>query len=529
MTESQPAAQPKLQVASLYIGELDQNIKEPDLLNLFSPFGTILTVRVCRDVVTQHSLGYGFINFEGQEAAQKAIDAMNFKLIGSKCVRLMWQQRDPSLRYSGAGNIFVKNLKTEVDSKRLHEIFTAFGSILSCKVMADAEGHSRGYGFVHFKSEDDAKSAIDKMNGTPDYANEEKAALYVANFIKRNARLAALVANFTNVYIKQVIPTLEKETIERFFSKFGGITSAATCKDKNGRVFAFCNFESHDDAIKAIEEMHEKQIDGISAPGEALYVQRAQPLSERLIALRQKYMQCQSLGNNLYIRNFDAEFTNEDLHKLFEEYGTIKSCKVMTDANGSSRGFGFVSFSTADEANAALREMYGRMLNGKPLVVNIAQRRDQRYTLLRMQFQKRLAAITKQICAPPMPPTNRFRSPGMGYPDHHHQHMGGSQMATPQQYPLTSSTPKMAAPPTPLLHPLSLEEFNALSADQRHDALGDRLFTQIQTLAPSEFVGKLTGMLLEYEPEFVFQLLHKPEMLHEKVQEGLQALSEEGA
>lgn len=69
----------------------------------------------------------------------------------------------------------------------------------------------------------------------------------------------------------------------------------------------------------------------------------------------------------------------------------------MTDANGVSRGFGFVSFANAEQANAALREMNGRMLNNKPLIVNIAQRRDQRYTMLRMQFQQRLHLMMKQM------------------------------------------------------------------------------------------------------------------------------------
>lgn len=544
-----PVIPEKLQIASLYVGELDPSIRENDLLSLFSPFGTILAVRVCRDMVSQRSLGYGFINYENQACAQKAMDAMNFKRVGDKCIRIMWQQRDPALRYSGAGNIFVKNLKNEVDSKLLHEIFAAFGSILSCKVMSDSEGKSRGYGFVHFKDESDAKKAIEKMNGNSKHANEEKEALYVANFVRRNIRIAALIANFTNVYIKQVLPNVDKETIERFFAKFGGITSSAVCKDKNGRLFAFCNFEKHDDAVKAIEEMHEKHVEGITPAGETLYVQRAQPHNERLIALRQKYMQCQSLGNNLYVRNFDPDFTDDDLRSLFKEYGTIKSCKVMADANGCSRGFGFVSFSTAEEANTALRELYGRILNGKPLVVNIAQRRDQRYTLLRMQFQKRLAAFAKQLHhggmgagtpPPSWPGAGRFRPPMP--PSHSHgmpvpmPSMGPTQ-PTPQATPIMSlggvhsvptvgSTPKMTAPCTPL-HQLTIEELMAMSPEDRRTALGDRLFGQLQHFAPPKLVGRLTGMLLEYQTEFVYELLHNPEMLHERVKDGLQALSEE--
>ncbi|EPY25899.1 polyadenylate-binding protein, partial [Strigomonas culicis] len=400
-TDKKDAAPPQqnkpMQIASIYVGDLDPSINEPEMVELFKPFGTILNARVCRDIITQRSLGYGYVNYDNAADAEKAIEALNFTRVGDKCIRLMWQQRDPALRYSGNGNIFVKNLKQDVDSKGLHDIFKKFGSILSCKIMEDEQGASRGYGFVHFKEENAATTAIEKMNNSTDFSNEEKRALYVANFIRRNARLAALVANFTNVYIKQVIPTVDKKLVEKFFSKFGGITSAATGKDKSGRVFAFCNFQKHDDAVKAIEAMHEHHIDGITAPGEKLYVQRAQPRSERLIALRQKYMQCQSLGNNLYVRNFDPEFTDENLNELFKEYGTIKSCRVMTDANGNSRGFGFVSFADADQANEALREMNGRMLNGKPLIVNIAQRRDQRYTMLRMQFQQRLQMMMRQL------------------------------------------------------------------------------------------------------------------------------------
>ncbi|KEG07499.1 polyadenylate-binding protein 1, partial [Trypanosoma grayi] len=423
-----------LQVASLYVGDLDPAINEPQLVELFKPYGTILNVRVCRDIITQRSLGYGYVNFDSNESASKAMEALNFKRIGEKCIRIMWQQRDPALRYSGDGNIFVKNLNNEVDSRELSIIFKKFGDILSCKVMEDEGGKSRGYGFVHFKDDDAAKNAIEKMNGAKDYADAEKAGLYVANFIRRNARLAALVANFTNVYIKQVLPTVDKEIIEKFFSKFGGITSAATCKDKNGRVFAFCNFEKHDDAVKAIEAFHDQVVEGVTPPGEKLYVQRAQPRSERLIALRQRYMQCQSLGNNLYIRNFDPDFTEENLRELFKEYGEIRSCRVMADANGNSRGFGFVSFENADQANAALREMNGRMLNGKPLIVNIAQRRDQRYTMLRLQFQQRLQMMMRRMH--PMP----FASQG---PTPQRRNMRGAQRGggNRHQAPLHSAPP----------------------------------------------------------------------------------------
>ncbi|KAK7200934.1 polyadenylate-binding protein 1 [Novymonas esmeraldas] len=546
--QSQQVSKP-IHISSVYVGDLDATINEPQLVELFKPFGTILNVRVCRDIISQRSLGYGYVNFDNHEAAEKAIESMNFKRVGDKCLRLMWQQRDPSLRYSGNGNVFVKNLEKDVDNKSLHDIFNKFGFILSCKVMEDEEGKSRGYGFVHFKEETSAKDAITKMNGAADHASDDKKALYVANFIRRNARLAALVANFTNVYIKQVLPSVNKDVIEKFFAKFGGITSAAACKDRSGRVFAFCNFEKHDDAVKAIEAMHDSHIDGITAPGEKLYVQRAQPRSERLIGLRQKYIQHQSLGNNLYVRNFDPTFTDSDLLELFKEYGDVKSCRVMMSENGASRGFGFVSFTNADEANAALREMNGRMLNGKPLIVNIAQRRDQRYTMLRLQFQQRLHMMMRQMNQPmaavgpqgrpmrgrggrqqhqggraqgqPMPMPMPMPMPSPSQTQQQPQQQQG--FATPSAAGLVQATPKQSpgqAPETPPLPPISPEELDSMSPQERRAALGDRLFLKVYEIAP-DLAPKITGMFLEMKVEDAFELLNDQKKLEDRVTEAL--------
>jgi RNA recognition motif-containing protein len=65
-----------------------------------------------------------------------------------------------------AKNLFIGSLPFAVDDQQLRELFEPFGTVDSAKVIMDREtGRSRGFGFVEMSTEDEAKAAIDGMNG----------------------------------------------------------------------------------------------------------------------------------------------------------------------------------------------------------------------------------------------------------------------------------------------------------------------------------------------------------------------------
>lgn len=60
--------------------------------------------------------------------------------------------------------MYVKNLEDSVDEEKLKEYFEPYGAITSVKVMTDAKGHSRGFGFVCYASSEEAARALSEMN-----------------------------------------------------------------------------------------------------------------------------------------------------------------------------------------------------------------------------------------------------------------------------------------------------------------------------------------------------------------------------
>merc|ERR1711972_60708 len=180
---------------------------------IFNSVGPVGSIRVCRDSVTRRSLGYGYINFHNVADAERALDTLNYSSIKGRACRIMWSQRDPSLRKSGVGNIYVKNLDRSIDNKALYDTFSLFGNILSCKVATAPSGKSRGYGFVHYETEDAAKQAIERVNGM----QIGEKTVEVCNFAKRGERAMPNIENFTNVYAKNFPKDFDDAKLQELF------------------------------------------------------------------------------------------------------------------------------------------------------------------------------------------------------------------------------------------------------------------------------------------------------------------------
>jgi len=408
--------------ASLYVGDLHFEVTEALLFELFNAVGPVASIRVCRDSVTRRSLGYAYVNFHSVVDAERALETMNYTLIKNKPCRIMWCHRDPSLRKSGTGNVFIKNLDKSIDNKALYDTFSAFGNILSCKVATDEQGGSKGYGFVHYETQEAATLAVTRVNGM--LLNGKK--VFVGFFVPRKDRAGSDGAAdniFTNIFVKNLPLEVDDEGLKGMFEPFGPIKSAIVMKDPEGksRGFGFVNFDEHDHASKAVEDLNGKE-----SSGKVLYVGRAQKKRDRERELRDKFEQLKMeraskfSGVNLYIKNLDDAINDEKLREAFEPFGNISSAKVMSDDKGNSKGFGFVCFGTTEEATKAVSEMNGHLLGNKPLYVALAQRKDERKNILEQQHTQRVNGMRMQRGPEPQAPVYPgqpfFYAPQQGMP-----------------------------------------------------------------------------------------------------------------
>jgi len=495
MWKHRDPAKRKSGVGNIFIKNLDKSIDSRTLNDTFSQFGNILSCKVATDENGQ-SKGYGFVQYETKDAAETAIEKVNGNIIEEKRVSvahflpLNERQTHGQPKYT---NVFVKNLESHVTKEKLEEAFAKYGKITSAVVMLKEDGTSRGFGFVNFETADQARAAVDALNKTKVFGENE---IYVGKAEKAMQRQQELRKQWalrkqemqskysgTNLYVKNLDDTVTDDVLRGLFEPFGTITSCKV-ETENGKSkgFGYVCFHSADDATRALTQMNNSMHNQ-----KPIYVALHQSREMRREMLRTQTMRQQQ------------QFAPHNMQRF-------QQMPMMYPAGAQRPGQYFMM------QHPAMGRGGFAMRPGMPVAAAGGR-----------GFGRGGAGGRRPTGPPQQMPQGQVGQPGQR----------GVKFAQgvrnrDQQMPQGQVGGQQQVPQTIVPGALSKEQLATMlvtaSQEQQKQLLGERLYALIAPSQPS-LTGKITGMLLEgLDNGELLHLIDSPEALQAKIQEAISAL-----
>ncbi|XP_055694919.1 ELAV-like protein 3 isoform X6 [Lutzomyia longipalpis] len=309
---------------NLIVNYLPQTMTQEEMRSLFASIGELESCKLIRDKVTGQSLGYGFVNYQKPEDAEKAINTLNGLRLQNKIIKVSFAR--PSSESIKGANLYVSGLPKSMTQPELEGLFSPFGRIITSRILCDnisvqqfvandlpTSGMSKGVGFIRFDQRHEAERAIQELNGKIPKGCTEAITVKFANNPSNNAK---------------ALPPLAAYLTPQATRRFAGALPA-------GRF-------------------------------------RYSPLAGDLLAntiLPGTAMT--GSGWCIFVYNLAPETEENVLWQLFGPFGAVQSVKVIRDLQTNKcKGFGFVTMTNYDEAVVAIQSLNGYTLGNRVLQVS---------------------------------------------------------------------------------------------------------------------------------------------------------------
>lgn len=473
--------------ANVFIKNLDRSVSTKQLDELCQQFGNVLCCAVRTDENGQ-SLGYGYIQYENEEAAARAVKALDeVEKWGSK---LQVQFFVPSKqRHLEQKNLYIKNFPKCWDRARVDKFIDELktkGTVTCCGIYENKPDSQvvRYYAFLAYENEADAKKVMEEYNGKKleghSDSEEEEEKLYVTIALPKRVRKEQLKKkhltfnNLTNLFIKSLKPSVTDEQLKTAFEKYGKVTSICVKEAKTPGFsmtetlkFGFVNFSDEKEASEAFfKGKKDEDIKALlheSHPSTAEFLYYAQPK-----ALRAQYIK---MKKNM------MKYISRPMPMMMPQQG--------------KRGMG--------------NFMKGRRPH------NIAE-----MPLLPMTMidPSNISLIQ---------PLDSFGSSAF------HIQSPSNPISTPSSLSRQNERKETQFDVNWLKH--NKKEFMNFDSDKQRNVLGELMFSKIQNtkLVAPENVSKVTGMLIDLEIldyEEIIDMLENADSLKERINEALEVIND---
>ncbi|KAI0970857.1 hypothetical protein F4678DRAFT_472851 [Xylaria arbuscula] len=160
---------------TVFVQQLAARLRTKELKEFFEKIGPVNEAQIVKDRISGRSKGVGYVEFKNEDSVSVALQLTGQKLLGIPViVQLTEAEKNRQVRNtdgSGHGNsvpfhrLYVGNIHFSITEQDLQNVFEPFGELEFVQLQKDDTGRSRGYGFVQFRDADQAREALEKMNG----------------------------------------------------------------------------------------------------------------------------------------------------------------------------------------------------------------------------------------------------------------------------------------------------------------------------------------------------------------------------
>ncbi|KAF2548983.1 hypothetical protein F2Q70_00019152 [Brassica cretica] len=182
-TEAEPVVvMKKPRPCELYVCNIPRSYDIAQLLEMFQPFGTVISVEVSRNPQSGESRGSGFVTMGSINSAKNAIASLDMKEVGGREMRVRYSvEMNPGTRRNSAAlnstpkkilmyesqyKVYVGNLPWSTQPDDLRDHFSSFGTVVSARVLHDRKtGKNRVFAFLSFANLEERDAAL-SLNGT---------------------------------------------------------------------------------------------------------------------------------------------------------------------------------------------------------------------------------------------------------------------------------------------------------------------------------------------------------------------------
>ncbi|KAF8082630.1 hypothetical protein N665_0817s0005 [Sinapis alba] len=248
---------------TIWIGDLHHWMDENYLNLSFSSAGEIVSVKVIRNKHSGLSEGYGFVEFLSHDVADKVLKKFNGTYMPNtdKPFRLNWASFSTSEENEHELSIFVGDLAPDVTDSLLYNTFSEiYASVKATRVVIDAHGRSKGFGFVRFSDVNERKKAMKEMHGVKcsnramriGPATPKETTSFPQQGMYTTNGATTCPSRDATIFVGGLDSSVTSEDLKQPFSAYGEIVSVNIPLGKDCGFVQFVNRKNAEEALKKL-------------------------------------------------------------------------------------------------------------------------------------------------------------------------------------------------------------------------------------------------------------------------------------